>query len=286
MIDRRAFVLTAGGALPAAASPVVKLGLVTDIHYADKPHAGTRYYREAIAKMREAVGVFRDERVDFAVSLGDFVDSAEDLATETAWLKTMAAEFEPGAKERHFVLGNHCIWTLTKPQFLSTVGAKAGHYSFDRKGWHFVVLDACYRADGAPYGARNNDWKDTDIPAAQQEWLAADLAAVKTRAIVFVHQRLDVGGSYGVRTAPKVREILQDSGRIALVLQGHSHKYERNEINGIPYVTLAAMIEGSGPENNAYSVLDLHANGAYELRRFRNSSSNTARIITAPISAC
>ena len=69
-------------------------------------------------------------------------------------------------------------------------------------------------------------------------------------------------------------------------MQGHSHKYERKEIDGIPYVTLAAMIEGSGPENNSYSVLDLHANGAYELRRFRNSSSNTARMITAPISAC
>lgn len=31
--------------------PLVRLGLLTDLHYADKDSRGTRYYREALAKL-------------------------------------------------------------------------------------------------------------------------------------------------------------------------------------------------------------------------------------------
>ena len=34
----------------------VRFGLVTDLHYADKPPAGTRHYRETLGKLAEAAG--------------------------------------------------------------------------------------------------------------------------------------------------------------------------------------------------------------------------------------
>ena len=34
----------------ASATPALRLGLITDLHYADKEPVGTRYYRETIPK--------------------------------------------------------------------------------------------------------------------------------------------------------------------------------------------------------------------------------------------
>ncbi|MCF7963695.1 MAG: hypothetical protein K9M08_23390, partial [Pirellula sp.] len=46
-------------------------------------------------------------------------------------------------------------------------------HSFDRGDFHFVVLDACFRNDGEPYGRKNSKWNDANIPAAELEWLQA-----------------------------------------------------------------------------------------------------------------
>src|SRR5690606_15650861 len=65
-------------ALLAADSPRrVRLGMVTDLHYADKAPAGSRYYRETLDKLAEAAEQFERDQPDFVVSLGDFIDEAD-----------------------------------------------------------------------------------------------------------------------------------------------------------------------------------------------------------------
>ena len=130
-------------------------------------------------------------------------------------------------------------------------------------------MSACHRVDGEPYSAGNFEWTDTAIPAEQVEWLRQDLAKADRPAIVFVHQRLDVANSHGIKNAPAVREVLEKSGKIVAVLQGHSHKNDLKQIGGIPYCTLAAVIEGSGAENNAYGVLEIFADGSARIDGFR-----------------
>lgn len=69
--------------LPAGESPRrVRIGMVTDLHYADKPPAGTRYYREALAKVEEAAEQFQKDQPDFVVELGDLIDAADSSETE------------------------------------------------------------------------------------------------------------------------------------------------------------------------------------------------------------
>jgi predicted phosphodiesterase len=254
-------------------APLVRIGLLTDMHYADKPAANNRYYREALGKLGECVTRFNELKPDFVVELGDFVDSANDAAGEIAYVKAMESEYAKFKGDRHFVLGNHCIFTLTKQQFRDHCAMKDEHYSFDRADFHFVILDACYKADGTPYGAKNNEWTDTEIPPAQREWLEGDLKATKKKTIVFVHQRLDVQNNYGVKSAPAVRKILEESGKVLAVFQGHSHKNDYKEINGLHYCTLAAMIEGSGETNNAYSMLSLFKDNSIRLEGFRQQKA-------------
>ena len=241
--------------------PAVTFAAVTDLHYADKPPAGSRHYRDTIAKLREALAWFEETRVDFLVELGDCIDQAPDVPTETGYLKRILTELRKLHKDTHYVLGNHCVSTLTKTQFRASTGGSTSHYSFNRRGFHFVVLDACFRADGVPYGANNFDWKDSEIPAEERDWLRADLSKTDRKTVVFVHQRLDVGPPFGIRSAGEVRSILEQSGKVLAVFQGHEHPGAYSEIGGIHYCTLSAMVEGPAPDANAYSVVRLYPSG-------------------------
>lgn len=261
-MNRRAFLSsTAGALLP---SPL-RVALLTDVHYADKAPAGSRHYRDSLAKMRAAVQAFQSARAHLAIELGDFVDQAPDAPTEIAWLQTITAEFNRAAPRRHFVPGNHCLQTLSRAQFIQTTRARPTPYAFSSKGWRFILLDACHRADLVAYNQGNFTWTDAEIPPAQQRWLKDELARDSTPAVVCLHQRLDVEGHYAVHSAAAVRALLEASPRVQLVLQGHAHKPDDRTINGVRYATLAGMIEGPGLDSNAYAILDLHPNGAFEL---------------------
>lgn len=284
-VGRRAFLqggtlmLTAAATpnlIPAfaeASRPGLRVGMVTDLHHADKPPAGTRHYRETLGKLAEAAARFERDRPDFVVELGDLIDAADSVETERRYLSTVNREFASVAQDRHYVLGNHCVDTLTKAEFLGGVGQERSYLSFDRGGFHFVILDSCFRSDGEPYGRKNFHWTDANVPPAEIEWLKADLQATDRPVIVFAHQRLDVRNNHGVRNGPEVRGVLEAAGNVQAVFQGHSHRNDLREIGGIHYCTLVAMVEGSGPENNGYSRLDLSADGTIRLTGFRQQQS-------------
>jgi alkaline phosphatase len=250
----------------------VRIGMVTDLHYADKPPAGSRYYRETLTKIAAAGEQFQQDQPDFVVELGDLIDSAESVDVEKKYLARIHREMAALPGDKHYVLGNHCVAALTKDEFLAGVGQQKPHYSFDAGGFHFVILDACFRSDGQPYGRGNAKWTDANIPAEQVEWLRADLQGATGKTIVFAHQRLDVQNNYGVKNAGQVRQVLEDSGKVLAVFQGHSHKNDLKEIGGIHYCTLVAMIEGTGVENNGYSTLDVLEDGTLRLNGFRKQA--------------
>lgn len=255
------------------AKPLVRAGVVTDLHYADKPTRGTRYYRETLAKLEEAGQQFEQQKPDFIVELGDFIDSAGSVEAELAHLRRIHKQFAELPGKKHYVLGNHCVETLTKEEFLGQVEQPSAHYAFDQGGVHFVVLDACYRSDGQPYGRKNSNWTDANIPAAEIEWLEADLKAADKPVIVLAHQRLDNSGVHAVKNAAQVRKVLEASGKVAAVFQGHSHKNDYQQIAGIHYCTLVAMVEGAPPENSGYAVLDVFPGGDIRLTGFRKQGS-------------
>lgn len=267
---------TIGSAKSVAAEPseFLRVGLVTDLHYAEKAAVGTRHYRETLGKLEEAGQQFQREQATVLVELGDLIDAADSVDVEQRYLKTINDSFSTICKDRHYVLGNHCVDTLTKQEFLGGVEQKTSYYSFDRSGLHFVMLDSCFRSDGKPYGRKNSRWTDANIPAAELEWLEADLNANKNPAIVFAHQRLDVSNNHGVRNNAAVRNILEASGNVTAVFQGHSHKNDLNDINGIHYCTLVAMVEGSGEESNGYSLMEVQPDGTIHLNGFRQQKSH------------
>ena len=234
---------------------------MTDLHYADKPPGGSRHYRDSLAKLAAAGQQFAQAKTDLVIELGDFIDSADTLEAEKGFLQRVQGEFSKLPGPRHYVLGNHCVSALTKPEFLEIVGQTSSYYSFDLNKLHFVILDACFRSDGVAYERNNFNWADSYVPQAELEWLRKDLQAAAGPVLVFVHQCLDVEPPYGIKNAAEVRQTLEASGRVLAVFQGHHHAGGYRQISGIHYCTLRAMVEGPGQDNNAFAVVDVLPNG-------------------------
>lgn len=274
--------LASGSALKGAeAEPteVLSLGLLTDVHYADKKTWGSRAYRDSLLKGKEAAEFFNEKKPAAMVCLGDLIDAAPSVETEISYLTAICKVLDVAGIPRHHVLGNHCVATLNKEEFFKNAGSanKEGHYSFDLKGNHFVVLDACYNSRMEPYGRNNFVWHDSNMTPEEIAWLKKDLAETKLPTVVFTHQRLDVDrpNKYAIKQSVEVRKILEDSGRVRVVFQGHSHKNELEEVNGIPYCTLAAMVEGEGIESNSYSLLRFLDDGSIKLEGYRRQKNQS-----------
>ncbi|MFG0258713.1 MAG: metallophosphoesterase family protein [Phycisphaerales bacterium JB041] len=261
--------------LGGSVEPAIRLATLTDIHYADADPRGNRYYRDSIPKVAKAINAINESAaaspLAFTAVLGDLIDSRDTpieeggVEQEMGYLETIEARLRTLDTERHYVFGNHCIHTLTKDEFAEHSAAQASFYSFDRPfsrgtgSLHVVVLDACFTADGTPYGRRNFHWTDTNIPEHELRWLCADLEATNSPTLVLTHQRLDGEGTTTIRNAPAVREVLQRSGKVLGVLQGHHHENSLSVVEGIPYLVMRAVVEGPGVENHAFGLVEIHA---------------------------
>jgi 3',5'-cyclic AMP phosphodiesterase CpdA len=275
VISRRRFVQIMIGAATVGVtgcnmlgSDKITVGMLADVHYADRERVNQRYYRESIAKVEQCIRDFNSVEPDFIVQLGDFVDKGESVEEELSYLERIEREYAKFKGERHYVLGNHDVATFSKEQFISNCGARE-NYSFDKRNFHFIVLDACYNEDESDYNAGNFDWTETYIPIAQQRWLEADLQETSKKTVVFVHQRLDdEHGAHGVKNSPQVRKILEKPGKVLAVFQGHDHSGAYSNINDIHYYTLPALVRGTGLENNAYAVVQIRLDGSVRIKGF------------------
>ena len=72
-----------------------------------------------------------------------------------------------------------------------------------------------------------------------------------------------------MKQAPKVRKMLEMSGKVKAVFQGHSHENDLRTVAGIPYCTLKAVVEGEGEENSAYSLLEVFGDGSLKVKGYR-----------------
>ena len=90
---------------------------------------------------------------------------------------------------------------------------------------------------------------------------------------MFIHQRLDTSDIYSINNAEAVRRILEKSGKVTTVFQGHTHQNDYREIGGIHYCTLRAVVEESGLENNGYALVDLFDDSSIRIEGFRKQEN-------------
>jgi Icc protein len=197
---------------------------------------------------------------DFAIMGGDHVYDALGVDGRRADLvfdlykKTQQSLQMP----LYHTIGNHDVFgILTKSGVAPNDPAygkkmyedRIGHtyYSFDRKGWHFVVLDSIQPTEDRLWEAR--------VDENQLGWVKDDLRrlAPKTPVIVVIHVPLVTAfetyaptvterkyNTLTVANAPEVLAALEDHNVVA-VLQGHTHVNEIVEHKNTRYITSGAV---------------------------------------------
>ena len=267
-------------------SKPLRFGIITDIHYADAPDNPelNRYFRQSLEKVSECVDLMNEQKVDFLIELGDLKDQGTPAkeAETLQFLDTIEKTLQKFKGPLYHVLGNHDHDSISKLQFLKAISNDGFYnavnfYSFTRNSFHFIVLDTNFNSLGKEYDHGNFDWTDAHIPNDQLRWLKSELKFHKKPTVVFVHHQLDSPSVADKRHCPDnadaVRQILEDSGHVLAVFQGHYHKGGLNKINNIFYYTLKAVVEGSGPENNNYAIVEIGEDQIIRIKGFRKTKS-------------
>ena len=299
-ISRRAFIVTTAAGVFAGrylfgrpdegAVPVVRFGMVTDLHYADiNPDpapcgvVGRRFYRESLRKLGEAIEVFNTRSLDFAIELGDFKDLTRDREGTLKCLDAIEACFAKFNGPRYHVAGNHDFDCLPNREFFEHIPndgrvVPEGYYSFVRGGVKFIVLNACFDSKLKPYSC-NNPWNDANMPPEELAWLEKELASAKGNVIVFCHQRLEDSAErqHIVKNADAVRAILEKSGKVKGVITGHQHRGGFCVLNGIPYYSLRALVCDSGEGANSFAEVAVYPSGAFTVTGWRRAQSYGAK---------
>jgi 3',5'-cyclic AMP phosphodiesterase CpdA len=180
-------------------------------------------------------------------------------------------------------LGNHDLVTATdereaKAPAMDRLGLTERFRSFDRGGWHFIVLDSV-----RPVGKRH----EARLDEPQFEWLTADLENVRPTTPVLVLSHIPIlsacalldgnnaqTGRWQVPCgdmhldARRLIERFNDHGNVRLCLSGHIHLADRVEYNGVTYLCDGAVCGNwwDGAYQHCppgWGLIDLHPDGSF-----------------------
>lgn len=156
----------------------------------------------------------------------------------------------------HYTIGNHDVVGINQKSPVNPGDLEYGkklyedyfgrrYYSFDYKGWHFVVLDSI-----------GIEWYKIFKPEFDEEqldWLKSDLAAVGPTRPVVVVTHVPIATVLGTisRTPPDgvgpiaansyaVHKLLANSN-LKAILQGHLHVWQKSEYQGVQYLISGAV---------------------------------------------
>uniref|UniRef100_UPI0032167C7D metallophosphoesterase n=1 Tax=uncultured Draconibacterium sp. TaxID=1573823 RepID=UPI0032167C7D len=270
-------VVTSFFLMPGAFSqtnPIIKIGLVADPQYADKPTAGKRYYKESLTKLAEAIDTFNFHKVDFIQNLGDIIDS--DWESYNSILPVYD-KLNPGIKN-HQLLGNHdfSIDSTHLNDLLEKLSMPHYFYSYSEKGWRFIVLDATdysyfsnvlHNHDSSQVDFYYNNTKDKSnkqswngaIGPEQQNWLKQELESAKLmnqKVILFSHLPIQPEkNAHNLWNDYEIVRILETCRNVVAFINGHNHSGAYTHQNGIHYITLTGMVD---TKNNSYGMLEIY----------------------------
>ncbi len=248
----------------------MRIGFVTDVHFGPEArHDGRLRKLSSIAEplLRDFVARMNTvDRPDLVVNLGDVIEDESVDRDRERYQRFVDILSGLDARVVH-VPGNHDQMHLPDEELLRLTRESSLYRSFDVGEHHFVVL--CTR-----YVPR----RSVHLPEEQIDWLERDLAGTTKDTVVFVHHPLcemDTRGNRWFEKQPhvcrvaerrRVREVLEKSGRVRAVFNGHAHWNYVSVIGGIAYVTVQSLIENldedaPGRPARAHALAELTEHG-------------------------
>jgi len=244
----------------------MRIALFTDQHFgpAASFHGKLRKLsHEAVALTQRFVDVMnRETQPDLVVNLGDVLEDESEALDTQRYEQFLGLVAGLSCPVEH-VIGNHDSVHLSDEQLTSMLGKDSLYRSVDVAGVHLVVLRSVERKD-----------RDGRLPEEHLGWLAADLDRTPLPTVVCIHHPLsdlELTGNRWFEDAPhicrvanrrEVRAVLERSGKVRAVFNGHAHWNHLDVVSGIPYVTLQSLVENveddaPGRAAAAHAVVDV-----------------------------
>jgi Icc protein len=276
----------------AAAKPVLTIAHITDVHVKPegKAPAGMRACLRDIAAL--------PNQPDVIFNGGDAIMDA--LATskeraETQWKLWWSILKEECKLPIEHCIGNHDIWGWqrtkagtngTEPLYgkkmaLEQLQLAMPYRSFDRAGWHFIVLDSVQE--------RGDEGYKPVLDEEQFAWLTADLKATPATTPVCILSHVPILsvtpfyftdevvkdyqfkliGALMHQDTKRIKDLLAGFPNVKLCLSGHDHLLDRVDYNGITYLCNGAVsgnwwggrFKDCDP---GYGIIRLYADGRFE----------------------
>jgi len=208
----------------------VEFGVVSDAHLS-LMHDPEKTLATFISEMKL-------KNPDFIIELGDFFPpDPKFLKFYELWY-----EFEG---EKYHVIGNHeTDGGFTLEQVLESRQMESPYYSFQKNGFHFIVLDGNNKKspESKPYFRF--------IGKEQIDWLKQDLNSSKFPVVIFSHQELfspEGEEGMGIENYKEIQAIFETHNlnrpktRIIACFNGHAHFDYVEKINEIWYIHINSM---------------------------------------------
>lgn len=268
--------------------PVLKIGLVADPQYADKPSAGERYYRESLRKLKEAIDTFNYRNVDIVQNLGDIIDKEWSSYDS---IIPIYKNLNPNIENYH-LLGNHDFTVNSSHliNLLETLSMPDYYYSYEKKGWRFIVLDATDYSyfsnslhnhdsnrinsyfDNTTGKSNNHRWNSA-IGEIQQSWLKKELENAELlgeKIIIFSHMPLrPLDAEHNLWNNYEIIDIIESSSNVVAFISGHNHAGDYDFKNGIHYITIFGMVDTM---IGSYGILEIY-NDSLSIKGYGNQKS-------------
>lgn len=256
-----------------APKPVLRIGLIADIQYANADTRGSRFYRNSLNKLRTCVEDFNQQKVQFSLNLGDIIDrDAKDLDSVLLILDKLK-------KPVYTTTGNHDYHGVTENKTLFTkLGMPSEYYSFEQKGWIFIMLNT---NEVASYANVAGTWKEKElktmvdsikvakganaaeynggISSKQLKWVDSLLAKAqkqKQKVFIFSHHPLDFSRGFTALNSEQILQVITKYSCVKALFAGHHHSGDFGYHLSIPCITLEGMVETS--DKNAYGILEIY----------------------------
>ncbi|TDE09043.1 metallophosphoesterase family protein [Dyadobacter psychrotolerans] len=229
-------------AIPAsqtASHKKLRFGFITDLHH-------LQFGKNEQARIKSFISSVLKENPDFIVQCGDFCRHTNSDEIMAEWNRFKGPKYH--------VLGNHDMDFCDKATIMKFWNMPKRYYSFDKDGFHFVVMDRNFlkKQDGSLVDYDTSNWGPFAWPQrsftdqAQLDWLRDDLAAAQFAVIVFMHQPVFLSDFYQeTGNADDILKIFDQANlnatrkktgnKIAAVFMGHDHDDRHGQRNGVHY---------------------------------------------------
>jgi manganese-dependent ADP-ribose/CDP-alcohol diphosphatase len=255
--------------------PLFSFGLLADIQYCDCDPAGTRFYRNSLAKLQEAVRSFRIDSPAFVINLGDMIE--KDFVS----YKPVFRVLDTAGVKIYQVTGNHdfSVEPRLKKRIPPLQSNKEGYYSFAYGKFRFIILNgnevSTYfstnksiikqasdyitkiRSEGDVNGM---DWNG-GMSSKQILWLSNQLNyASKNDEKVFImcHFPVYPVNEHNLLNYKDLLTVLEGYTNIIAWFNGHNHAGNYGNFNMIHFITMRGMVETE--ESNSFALVEVYKN--------------------------